>query len=1081
MTHFFVVQIHKGIVKNKKWFVLFIHGIYHCHTRTDSGKVLASIRVTARVTSRTPSLKASKYTVNLDSGSSEWVTVTAVDFREGAVLNWRKQGTSAEASYGTVSGGSVPVKFTGTSQGTTVFTYLLQDSGGAVLASMRITVNVAAKASLTCSAPTVRIQQGQSADITFTAVNVSETFRLNARGRFQAFSHQWGCWNGSSITAHLTGQKAGDETYTVILERTRDHAALAAVQVRVVVTALNPTLAVYPPGVAMDVNESRDISILYSNPPANALLVAVCSRRNVVDPAWVGKSGRLLRLQAKGAGTTTVTVAMVSQDRSTTYASASIQVTVRSTSRWSEGDLAFSFGNHWDFFGYSRPYHVPLESYQLVYGRTTTAQNFFNSDGDWGGSCYGMSLTSALMATHSDLSVSEFNSSASATSGLQPRDFSSRLGVNLTRLIEALQVVQYASSVDALEEDVHSNLKALADEVKNGRLAVVCYGAWVRRNDGSWGPGYHAVLAYSLVKGSGADYVYVCDPNYPGDSSRRITLYKNSAGQYTSWLFDINGDYPTGTGYRVDSISIIHMSDVARIWSSRGRITDASLNMLSTNTDNFRVYDVEDKIVAEVRNRQLVSSADGVRDLKIADEPSGSEYKLYLPVRLYRVEDLDDPDGMFRASMTNVELGARVATEGREITFAVEDSNDLSQVNITPEEGAAYQVELQSSREGDPQSTKVSGVGTGSDISMQLSRSEESGSAEFSQSGLGAAVVTQDGVTSAVDENGNMTGSHDIRVTAGDGGTVFPEADDSGVVTVGDGFDQTFRFTPKTGYYVQDVKVDGVSIGAPAKYRFRSVKEDHTIEVTFGHDHVSDEGTVTRKADCGNEGEKIYHCRICGEVLRTEVLSKTEHIWEQWRTVSEPTAVQSGVKERVCSVCGSVQSQEVPRLQAYVKLNVSGTLPMKTRQKTSAVTASLQSGDYLVSVTPGKTSVVKARISGDHIMLTAGRKKGKTPVTVRTAAGASAVLNVKVQTSKVKASKITALPRNLQLKVKQTYTLQPAVAPVTATDRIMYRSSNKKVAAVSRSGKIRAKKSGKTVITVTCGKKKVKLTVHVSR
>ncbi|MGD2079953.1 MAG: hypothetical protein PVJ36_02330 [Nitrospirota bacterium] len=67
-------------------------------------------------------------------------------------------------------------------------------------------------------------------------------------------------------------------------------------------------------------------------------------------------------------------------------------------------------------------------------------------------------------------------------------------------------------------------------------------------------------------------------------------------------------------------------------------------------------------------------------------------------------------------------------------------------------------------------------------------------------------------------------------VTNGVGGTITP----SGAVSVTDGEDQAFTITPDEGYRVQDVLVDGESIGSVSTYTFYSVVENHTIEVQFG-------------------------------------------------------------------------------------------------------------------------------------------------------------------------------------------------------------------------------------------------------
>jgi len=50
-----------------------------------------------------------------------------------------------------------------------------------------------------------------------------------------------------------------------------------------------------------------------------------------------------------------------------------------------------------------------------------------------------------------------------------------------------------------------------------------------------------------------------------------------------------------------------------------------------------------------------------------------------------------------------------------------------------------------------------------------------------------------------------------------------------GVTAVGEGGSQEYTITPRTGYDVADVKVDGVSIGAAASYTFTNVNANHTI------------------------------------------------------------------------------------------------------------------------------------------------------------------------------------------------------------------------------------------------------------
>jgi uncharacterized protein (TIGR02145 family) len=68
-----------------------------------------------------------------------------------------------------------------------------------------------------------------------------------------------------------------------------------------------------------------------------------------------------------------------------------------------------------------------------------------------------------------------------------------------------------------------------------------------------------------------------------------------------------------------------------------------------------------------------------------------------------------------------------------------------------------------------------------------------------------------------------------ISSSAGVGGTISP----SGSVEVASGADQSFTITPAFGYQVEDVLVDGSSVGAVQSYEFQNVTASHTIYATF--------------------------------------------------------------------------------------------------------------------------------------------------------------------------------------------------------------------------------------------------------
>ncbi|WP_201326990.1 SBBP repeat-containing protein [Thermotomaculum hydrothermale] len=71
--------------------------------------------------------------------------------------------------------------------------------------------------------------------------------------------------------------------------------------------------------------------------------------------------------------------------------------------------------------------------------------------------------------------------------------------------------------------------------------------------------------------------------------------------------------------------------------------------------------------------------------------------------------------------------------------------------------------------------------------------------------------------------------TYSITATAGTGGTINP----SGDITVNYGDDVTFTITPDSGNFIEDVTVDGHSVGRVQTYTFYNVHSDHKIHAVF--------------------------------------------------------------------------------------------------------------------------------------------------------------------------------------------------------------------------------------------------------
>ena len=72
-----------------------------------------------------------------------------------------------------------------------------------------------------------------------------------------------------------------------------------------------------------------------------------------------------------------------------------------------------------------------------------------------------------------------------------------------------------------------------------------------------------------------------------------------------------------------------------------------------------------------------------------------------------------------------------------------------------------------------------------------------------------------------------------------------------------------------------------------------------------------------KDATCGTEGYTgDTHCMGCGELVTkgTTIQATGEHTYGEWKAVKEATKTAKGEKQRTCSVCDHVDSEEIPML-----------------------------------------------------------------------------------------------------------------------------------------------------------------------
>ena len=241
--------------------------------------------------------------------------------------------------------------------------------------------------------------------------------------------------------------------------------------------------------------------------------------------------------------------------------------------------------------------------------------------------------------------------------------------------------------------------------------------------------------------------------------------------------------------------------------------------------------------------------------------------------------------------------------------------------------------------------------------------------------------------------------------------------------------------------------------------------------------HSYDAGTITKQATYTAAGEKVYTCTVCG-TTKTEVIPMLTHEHNfTWTVISKATVFSPEKQEGICSICGAKQSRDNgSKLTATMKLNVTSIKLQKKQTTTKVKVTGLANGDSVKSWTSSNKKIVTVDKNGK---IKAGKKTGNAKITVTLKSGKKAILKVKVQSTKVKTTKITGLKTNVTLKKGKSLTLKPVVAPITSQEKVTYTTSNKKIATITKNGVVKAKKKGKVTITVKSGKvtKKVKITV----
>ena len=211
----------------------------------------------------------------------------------------------------------------------------------------------------------------------------------------------------------------------------------------------------------------------------------------------------------------------------------------------------------------------------------------------------------------------------------------------------------------------------------------------------------------------------------------------------------------------------------------------------------------------------------------------------------------------------------------------------------------------------------------------------------------------------------------------------------------------------------------------------------------------------------------------------TFTIDTVNHTYGDWKVTKEATVWTAGEREHVCTVCGYKETESVPKLTPTITANMT-SVPVQAGKATDKFCVALANGDFIQKweSSDRKIFTVSGKFNGTCTIR--ARRKGRATITATAASGLQITALVKVQKGIVKTRAITGLPSTVTIKKGQRSRLTPVLSPLTSQNPVTYKSSSTKIAAVSRTGRIRGVAPGRCKVTVTSGRISVKVTVTVT-
>lgn len=480
----------------------------------------------------------------------------------------------------------------------------------------------------------------------------------------------------------------------------------------------------------------------------------------------------------------------------------------------------------------------------------------------WNGSCYGMARVAAIRYLDKErLPLSKIDESLSnenVTFDLKPP----AIDKNVKKLVGYYQLEQHLPRIEnitmqcrkRINRDYEGAIGDIIDAIQN-------YGCVQISLSSSKEEGGHAVLLTGVGKVT-PDYteVKVWDPNET--EIRSLYMYSDKG--------------KIKDGIRISTDTYGDRFDKLYRWFTGIEETDPKNYFDEDNTQEASDYE---SAILQISNTMSASFVSGDAELNIVDGAVQSSKNVSAPYYDEASSETSDSDMTFYIEKQYL---------GDNISCTVSNNSDQNELMIVSDgwsasvvSDKATQIEMDNTTQSVKLQMEEKGLlsacltqnmpsaggawyGTAVDVNdaKELALTPTSEGVKVSSDNMQEAFMAVKGedklFSSAVnsgkneiliqetdeDENSiRMQGLHTIMASSGEHGSISP----MGNVALEKGRNQTFTFTPDDGYVVDDVKVDGESLGKKTDYTLESGDADKTIEVTFKEKSASDAKSGSEK------------------------------------------------------------------------------------------------------------------------------------------------------------------------------------------------------------------------------------------